>query len=174
MKVINLLGGPCTGKSTTMHGLMYFGKIRGLRIECSVEYAREIIYQGKHNLLQDGLHILEEQERRLRIYEGQGLDAVICEAPFIHAMVYNTSTSYSHAIRTRTLNLWNQYHNTNYLFCRNKSFYFDTAGRLQKETSEALAIDNRLRTILAEESIPYTEVESNQETIHRILDYIII
>ena len=61
--VINLVGGPGSGKSTTAAGLFFLMKIRGLRCELVTEYAKELSYDKNWSDLKRQLHVLAEQER---------------------------------------------------------------------------------------------------------------
>jgi ATP:corrinoid adenosyltransferase len=65
MKVINIFAGPCAGKSTTAAGLFYLMKVSGYNVELVTEYAKDMTWEGRHNILGDQLYILAKQNRRL-------------------------------------------------------------------------------------------------------------
>jgi adenylate kinase family enzyme len=65
MKVINLFGGPGSGKSTLAAGLFERMKIQGLSVELVTEYAKDMVWERRGNILDDQLYILAKQHRRL-------------------------------------------------------------------------------------------------------------
>lgn len=50
-KIINFIGGPGVGKSTTALGVAYNLKKRRLNIEYVAEYAKDVTWEGTHALL---------------------------------------------------------------------------------------------------------------------------
>ncbi|TYO65512.1 hypothetical protein FXV83_16395 [Bradyrhizobium hipponense] len=58
--VINLIGGPGSGKSTTAAGLFFLMKLAGLKAELVVEYAKELSYDENWSTLKNQLHVLAE------------------------------------------------------------------------------------------------------------------
>ena len=81
MKVINLWGGPCSGKTTTAAGLFHKMKMQGLNVALVQEYAQEAIWEQRQALLDDQIYIFAKQQRRLSRFEGHGLDWVITDSP---------------------------------------------------------------------------------------------
>lgn len=55
MKVINLFGGPGSGKSTLAAGLFERMKIQGLSVELVTEYAKDMVWERRGNILDDQL-----------------------------------------------------------------------------------------------------------------------
>jgi ATP:corrinoid adenosyltransferase len=53
MKVINLWAGPGAGKSTTASGLFYLMKTADMQVELVTEYAKDMTWEGRHEVLQD-------------------------------------------------------------------------------------------------------------------------
>ena len=66
MKVINLFGGPGSGKSTTAAAL--FSNLKRLDFKCELvtEYAKDVEYEGRSNIFEDQLYITAKQNRRLK------------------------------------------------------------------------------------------------------------
>jgi tRNA uridine 5-carbamoylmethylation protein Kti12 len=91
MKVINLFGGPCTGKSTVASGLFWRMKMQGRNVALVQEYAQEAIWEQRQNLLDDQIYIFAKQQRRLNRLQGHGLDWVITDSPLPLSVVYQTT-----------------------------------------------------------------------------------
>jgi tRNA uridine 5-carbamoylmethylation protein Kti12 len=66
MKVINLFGGPSTGKSTTAAYLFYYLKNKNLNIEYVREYAKDVVYEGSYHKLQNQIYITAKQYKRMK------------------------------------------------------------------------------------------------------------
>ena len=83
--VINLYGGPGTGKSTTDAHLFTILKNEGYNVELVREYAKEICWQ---NLPIDcQLVVMTEQYRRQNILSGK-VDVIITDSPLLLTKVY--------------------------------------------------------------------------------------
>lgn len=59
--VINLIGGPGAGKSTTAAGLFFLMKCAGLKVELVTEFAKELSYDENWADLKKQLYVLAEQ-----------------------------------------------------------------------------------------------------------------
>ena len=85
MKMTNLFGGPCSGKSATMAGLFYQMKLKHLSVEMVTEYAKDLVYSEQFNLLQGPNHqisIFAEQNRRQLILQNK-VDWAITDSPLL-------------------------------------------------------------------------------------------
>ena len=65
MQIVNLFGGPGSGKSTTAAGLFYEVKKLKLNVELVTEYAKDAVWEKRHNLLDDQIYIFAKQQRRI-------------------------------------------------------------------------------------------------------------
>ena len=81
MKVINLFGGPGVGKSTAAAGLFYEMKKRQLSVELVTEYAKDMVWENRQNILDDQIYIFAKQQRRIARLRDHHIDWVITDSP---------------------------------------------------------------------------------------------
>jgi len=156
IRVINVLGGPGAGKSTTAAGLFFEMKKRQIEVELVTEYAKDMTWEKRHNVLSDQLYILAKQNRRVQRLAGQ-VEWVITDSPVILGMVYK-SPDYYPSFDTFVMEVFNSYDNHNFLIGRD--FAYQAAGRNQT-ADEAVEVDNVIKDMLDEKQIPYHRVTND-------------
>ena len=137
MKVINLYGGPGTGKSTLATRLFSDMKLQGFKVEYVPEFAKDLTYAGRFKCLTNQLYITANQYYRMKIITD--VDYLIADSPIllgkIYADIYNVkSDHYSGLVEE----LYNEFINFDFFIQRYKEY--QTYGRNQTE-EEAKAID---------------------------------
>ena len=86
-QIINICGGPGVGKSTIATGIYSKLKQKGIDCELASEYAKDITWEGNHDLLNNQIHLFAEQYRRqYRLLDK--VDYVICDSPLILNAIY--------------------------------------------------------------------------------------
>jgi len=165
MKVINLFGGPGTGKSTTAAGLFHLMKLAGMNVELVTEYAKEMTWEKRHNILMDQLYILAKQHRRVRRLKTE-VEYVVTDSPFLLSVIYRRE-DYSETLDRLILELWNGYENLNFFLERVKAYA--TVGRSQTE-AEARAIDEETRRLLEKHRVPYQSVVADARAAEAIFE----
>jgi len=148
MKVINFFGGPGCGKSTCASLLFYKLKKAGLKAELVTEYAKDMVYEGRTNILEDQLYILAKQSRRVSRLEGV-VDYCVTDSPLLLSAIYNTG---SPLITDLSLELFNRFDNINIGLIRGDRRY-QTYGRTQA-LAEAIEIDTCIFSFLTLNRIP--------------------
>ncbi|ARQ95356.1 hypothetical protein [Bradyrhizobium phage BDU-MI-1] len=134
--VINLIGGPGAGKSTTAAGLFFLMKIAGLKVELVTEFAKELSYDKNWSDLKRQLYVLAEQERRQRRLVGQ-VDYIITDSPLLTSIAYSDADHWM-AVDFAAHNMFAQYNNVNIVLKRVKPYR--EYGRNQTE-DEAKQLD---------------------------------
>jgi nicotinamide riboside kinase len=167
MKVVNLFGGPGCGKSTNAAGLFYEMKRRYISAEYVTEYAKAMVYERRHNILADQLYILAKQHRMLSRLAGHGIDFAIMDSPLPTSLFYLPEDYYSH-FSPLLLEIYNSYENVNILLTRNHPY--DPNGRTQKTEEEAIDVDNRIRVVLDQYGIPFTEMASDDTVPTKLME----
>jgi ABC-type oligopeptide transport system ATPase subunit len=173
MTVINLYGGPGTGKSTTSAGLFHLMKKQGYKVELVTEYAKDLVYSESFFKLKDQLMVFGKQHHRLWKLRGK-VDYVITDSPlplslhyFIDEEPYNKD-----AFKNLVLSTFNSYKNINIFVARDTDAHpYQEYGRMQNEL-EAVLIDVKLKEMLEEYQIEYTSMVVS-DTLHSdVLDFI--
>lgn len=162
MKVLNFFGGPGVGKSTIAAGHFWNLKTSGVSVELVTEYAKDVTWEGRSNLLNDQLYLLAKQNRRLSRLLDHQVDYAITDSPLLLCAAYTRmgNNSYEHLVPL-VLELFNSYDNINFVLKRNPEFYTQV-GRGQT-IAEACNIDTVVLAILEEFNVPHhvLEVGSN-------------
>lgn len=167
MRVINLFGGPGTGKSTTAAGLFNRMKIMGLNVELTTEYAKDMVWEGRDNVLSDQLYILAKQHRKLHRLKDK-VDWVIMDSPIILGLMYKPEDYYQ-CFEPLVMEMWNSYDNVSFLLER--SFDYQPIGRLGDEDN-AKKLDHHIQSFLDRKAIDYHTVginEFNEDVVSNIL-----
>jgi adenylate kinase family enzyme len=158
MKVINIWGGPGAGKSTTAAGLFFEMKKLQIPVELVTEYAKDMTWEKRHNVLGDQLYILAKQNRRLERLKGQ-VEYVITDSPLPIGLVY-APENYYETFEPFVMDVFNSYDNHNFLIGRD--FAYQTAGRNQT-AEEAVEVDSAMVNLLNRKQITYSRVTNNPE-----------
>ena len=138
--VINLVGGPGSGKSTTAAGLFFKMKLAGIKCELVTEFAKELVYDENWLDLKRQIYVLSEQERRQRRLVDK-VNFIITDAPLLTTVAYIRDPRDREAVNAAARSLFNSYDNLNFAIKRVKPYA--AYGRSQTE-SEAREIDRRL------------------------------
>lgn len=163
MKIINLYGGPGSGKSTTAAGLFNLLKLNGIKAEMSLEYAKDCVWEERTKLLEDQLYIFAKQHRRLLRLKTHKLEYVITDSPLLLSLIYGKgeSQAFKDLVKERFYN----FDNLNIFLRRVKPYSF--YGRGQSE-GEAKELDVEILDML--QTIPYQEIIGDEFAPSRILE----
>lgn len=174
MKTINFFGGPGVGKSTIAAGLFYAMKAQGMQAELVTEYAKDVTWEGRHQLLNDQLYLLAKQNRRLARLLDHKVDYAITDSPLLLGAAYTRlGESKSEHMVPLIFEFFNSYDNINIVIERDPSFYVQV-GRSQT-LDQASVIDNVVLAMLAEFNIPYTTIKlgTDPDEIQKLLELVV-
>lgn len=160
--VINIAGGPGTGKTTLAAELFYMLKEKGYDVENVSEFAKELVWEGRNEAFDDRLYMHGEQNHRLLQMNGK-LDYIITDSPLFLTSVYNNyylkdkfSESYNQMIDNVTLETFNLYNNKIYYIDRETDY--KTSGRRENQKI-AKEIDKAIIKYLDANSIKYKKLQ---------------
>lgn len=165
MKVINLYAGPGVGKSTVAAGLFYEMKKARKSVELVTEYAKDLTWEQRYNVLSDQVYIFAKQQRRVDRLKNHNIDYVITDGPAPQGLVYHSGKHYKE-LSALVCAVYNENDNINILLTRH--FRYDPVGRYQTET-EALELDRVVKQNLIDNKLEFVELQP-QEAIEKIMD----
>ena len=153
--IVNLIGGPGSGKSTTAAGLYYELKKLNINCEMALEYAKDKVYEESFKTMDDQLYIFGKQYHRMwRLKDS--VDVIITDSPLLLSIFYNkTKSNYFDDL---VIEQYNRFNNLLYILQRD-GIKFQQEGRLQNE-KESIQIDSSIKNILNKNNIEYKEVST--------------
>lgn len=137
--VINLFGGPGSGKSTTMARLFSDLKQMGYNCEMVTEFAKDLVYENRMDTMKDELYIFAKQNHRLFRVKDK-VDIIITDRPLLLTCIYDSLYGFDDKdLHQLVRTTFNRYNNINIMLVPNEVEY-KTEGRLQdKEESNEIS-----------------------------------
>lgn len=167
--VINLIGAPSAGKSVMAASLFAKMKIMGLDVDYVTEYAKDLVWEKRHDTFRDELYIFAKQNHRLFRVQGK-VNFIVTDAPIIMKLHYMPEElDFSDTV----LKVYDKYNNAN-IFLSRKNWSFEENGRNQSE-SEAREVEKRILSKLSENNVDYYELPkytTTEEDIELIFQYV--
>jgi len=183
LKVINLFGGPGTGKSTTATGLFHLMKLNKIECEYVSEFAKDMVWEQNTKLLENQFFVSANQHHKifrvLQYYKNHNINDgfVITDSPFVLGIFYGNEnwsqldrfneflvqefkTNDMSGLKMQNINIF-----------LNRVKEYNPKGRLQTK-EEALKIDKRIKNFLTYFDIPYIEIDGDENAPNKILDII--
>lgn len=154
--VVNFFGGPGVGKSTIAAQTFSHLKWLGINCEVATEFAKDLVWEERYRTLDDQIYLFGKQYHRIFRLNGQ-VEVVLTDSPLLFASIYDTSQN--PYFRALVFNLFDSFHNLNFLLQREKPYM--TAGRLQTE-GEAIEKDRQIRNMLRSHHVPLLEILASQ------------
>jgi hypothetical protein len=179
-QIINLYGGPGTGKSTSAAYMYAFLKDAGVNVELVREYVKDWAWEGRPVGTYDQLYLLGKQIKRESLLYGK-VDVIVTDSPVLLGIYY--SERYSppavadgvwHAARSfyRQGNV--DGHTHHHVFLR-RSKPYNPAGRYQTE-EEARLIDGAVKDLVSrlvsdedDDPCSFTDSETTPEALREVL-----
>lgn len=162
--LVNLYGGPGTGKSTTAAHLFALLKQRGVSAELVQEYAKGVVWEEHFAKLEDQLYILAKQNRHTARVMGK-VSVVITDSPILLSLIYGRDcpTAFKQTVR----DLHNLRCSFNVFLKRVKPF--EQAGRVQDEL-KAKELDYAIREMLTDEGVQTFQCDADRNAAPHILN----
>ena len=160
--VVNLFGGPCTGKSVLMADVFARLKINGIEAEQVPEFAKELVWEGSTGVLANQVYVYANQYHRIERVSEQ-VDVAITDSPLLLSILYNYR-AYPGLNELVLATHWGM-RTLNVLLERTTAY--NPIGRVHTE-EEALQADADLKALLDRNNIPYTVVRVDSEAAHEI------
>jgi len=162
--VVNLYGGPGTGKSSTMASVFSALKWEGINCEMAHEYAKEKVWEESLAILNDQTYIFAKQNHKINRLISQ-VKVVITDSPLLLSLIYG---SYEGAeFKNFVLYTYNKYNNLNVFLRRQKPY--EEKGRVQTE-EKAKLLDVKIKEMLDGNHIDYWECDAEPKSVDKIVD----
>jgi hypothetical protein len=147
MLVVNMFGGPCSGKSTSAAAVFAYLKNRGIRAELVHEAAKRFYYKGSLGKQgENQAYILAKQWSAIYDLDKAGATVAISDSPLVCNLAYATHLPYFEELKALAVKLDNLIPQVNIFVKRTKEF--DSFGRTQQTIEEAIPFDDKARSIL--------------------------
>lgn len=150
--VVNLFGGPGSGKSTGAAYIFSQLKMAGINCELITEYAKDKTWEKNMTALDCQEYILGKQSYRMKRCADK-VDVIITDSPLPIGLFFNNDPALENVEFFKTvMNLFNKYDNRNYLLTRIKPY--NPIGRNQTQ-EEADNIGEQIQDFLDDNEIEY-------------------
>ena len=161
LQVINLYGGPGTGKSTTAAALFALMKRNGINVELVTEFAKDLVWTERNKELGDQIYIFGKMYHKLWRLRDK-VDYVIIDSPLPLCAYYDQEGL--PGFKELVFNMYNSF--TNYNFRLKRHFKYQEEGRYQTE-SEADKVDIDLIKLVEDNDVQMTEINGTDGTPER-------
>lgn len=165
-KIINLWGGPGTGKSTCAAGLFHIMKTEGCSVELVTEFAKDLTWDERSKCLKDQFYISAKQNHKLERLRSK-VEYIITDSPLLLGLVYDDKKYKNYPAFLREV--FNSYENENFFLIRKKKYI--PIGRNQTE-DQARSIDGMILSLIASENIPTIHIDSGSDAPEEIFNII--
>jgi nicotinamide riboside kinase len=154
MKVINIFGGPGTGKSVTTAKLFAELKIQNKNCELITEFAKELVYDESYKVMENQIWIFANQHHKMYRLKDK-VDYIITDAPLFNSIVYSGKGEENKAFHQFVMNEFNKYDNLN-IYLERETIY-QQHGRYQDEEG-AKKIDDEVIRLFNYFDVNYVKV----------------
>lgn len=154
MKIINLFGGPGTGKSTTAARLFAELKMNNLRAEYVPEFAKDLVYNESYRELEHQEWIFANQHQRMFRLRDK-VDIIVTDAPLFNSIVYSGKGEEHKDFHSYVFSVFSRYKNLN-IYLERETVYLQD-GRYQDEAG-AKKIDDEVLTLFDYFNVNFVKV----------------
>jgi ABC-type glutathione transport system ATPase component len=154
--VINLIGGPGSGKSSAALYITGLLKMDGINAEYISEFAKDKVFEKSKAVFENQLYILGKQAFKMSRTK-DSMDVIVADSPLFLSLYYRQNCS--EAFARVVLEEMEQYDNYYYFIRRVKKY--NPVGRFQTE-KESDAISDSLLNLLQKYNIEYKTVDGNR------------
>jgi hypothetical protein len=147
--VVNLLGGPGTGKSSIRAGIFHDLKFQGIDCEEAPEAAKDFVWEKRKLTFGNQVFLFGQQHMRIWRLLGQ-VEVIITDSPLLLTPIYDTAKSPT--LRNLALEEFNSM--WNYVVFLKRCKPYNPNGRNQNE-DEARVIDQKIADYLLDNGIPF-------------------
>ena len=167
--IINLFGGPGTGKSTLAAYIFAMLKMRGVDSELITEFAKDKVWENNEEVFTNQAYLFGEQSFKISRCDGK-VDVIVTDSPLPLSIIYNNDKRLTENFNLTVMDVFNSYNNLNFFLIRQKEY--NPNGRRQTK-EEAIEVDDMIKKMLKERNISYETAMGNQSGADEIVETII-
>lgn len=172
--VVSFIGSPCSGKSTLSSLLYGMLKLRGVSAEHVPEYAKQLVWSGDLEVLNNQWYVSHKQYEMIRGLEGK-VDVIVVDGSLLNCLYYNQcnedNTSNVEKTKDCILDWTNRSHNL-FFFVERGEFEYQQAGRIENELQSA-QVEKYLRLVMQQYQFPFVTCRSNLDDLQRVLSLVL-
>lgn len=163
--IINLFAGPGAGKTTTAMEISAELKKKGINLEYVPEYAKELVYAERYDLLADQAHVTDTQYQRFDALRGK-VDVIVTDSPVLLGLIYGKG-KLSPENEQKVKEYHNSFDTFNLFIERGEGYQQD--GRRETRT-EAEEKDREIRQMLKDNGVYYGVY--NHDNVQKLIENI--
>lgn len=150
-----------------------FNKLKTVdyNVEYVQEFAKTLTWEKNHIALSHQFYVSAVQDYTQNMLVGQ-VDAVITDSPILLGLLYYKEDNEKIKNHFTRLILERFYAQNNINFFVKRVKKYNKSGRNQTE-SEAKVIDNKIKELMADNHIPFIEVEGNNDGLEKVYTKVI-
>lgn len=150
--VINLLGGPGTGKSVLASRIFVSLKEKQIPVELVREFPKELTWEDRLTALQNQIYVFGNQHHQIYVLQGKVKVAVV-EGSILNSLVYSDPSK-----ELKDL-IWSEYHKVdNINIFLERTVPYQTEGRIQN-LDQSKEKDEQIKEILDWSNIGYIKID---------------
>lgn len=165
--VINLIGGPCSGKSTIAAELFARLKKMGIHCELVSEYIKDRIYEENQTMPKNQIAIFGMEHYNISNKLGK-VDVIVHDGSFINNIIYKTEENkyFDDLIISEYKRFWNLD-----FFIKRGNIEFETYGRIHN-LKQSKELDKIIKETYDSYELSYIEVES-RDAVDKIIPIVL-
>lgn len=169
--VVNIFGGPGSGKSTQAAGTFFKLKSKHINAELVTEFAKDKVWEDSLSVLANQIYIFANQHQRIfRCLDK--VDVIVTDSPVNLGLIYGTmyGNHLSEPLEQLIRYEFQRNHNLNIVLERTSAY--DSRGRVQTY-DEAITVDDRIIDILEQDKLSFVRIPADADAPDRISSLII-
>lgn len=165
--VINLIGGPCSGKSTISAELFSRLKKMGIKCELVPEYIKERIYEENKTMALNQIAIFGMEHYSISNKIGK-VDCIVHDGSFINNEIYNIE--YNENFNNLIISEYHKFNNLDF-FIKRGNIEFESYGRIHN-LKQSKELDKIIKDTYEKYNLPYIEVEA-RDAVDKIIPIVL-
>lgn len=151
--IINLIAGPCSGKSTVSAEL--FARLKKMNIPCELvpEYVKDRIYEENKTIIEDQITLFGMEHYGLKTKLGK-VKVVIHDGSLLNNIMYNNEPNPE--LEQLVISEYFKFNNLDF-FIQRDNIEFESYGRIHN-LEQSLTLDNTIRSVYSNCGAKYIEV----------------